>query len=269
MEIPAGRWNAVIDKRRSRRRFTSRPLEEGLQAEFKAFCEEFKPFSEARAVFLDRSPAPVLQGLWGHYGKIEGAPAFVAIIGDLGSPFVQEKAGYTGEGVVLEATSCGVGTCWVAGSFTPEVAGRLAGTSGRERVVAVIPLGFPAEGWSLEERFMTGFGRNHRRKSLTELVAGRPAAWQPWVGSALEAARQAPSAFNRQPWRFTVQEDSITLATHGPEMDRGISKRLDCGIAMLHLEVAILCQGLVGEWEFLVEPQVARCRVVEDQRGRC
>lgn len=267
LELHAEHWNAAIGQRRSRRRFTSRPLDEGLQADLRAFCEGFRSFPEARAVFIDRSPAPVLQGLVGHYGKIAGAIAFVALIGDVGSPTVQEKAGYTGEGVVLEATSRGVGTCWVAGTFQPELAGRMAGASGRERALAVIPLGYPAEGWSLEERFMTAFGRNHRRKPLAELVAGPPAVWPPWAGPALEAARLAPSAFNRQPWLFTVQDDAITLAVQGPEVERGISKRLDCGIAMLHLEIAVLCQGLAGEWEFLAEPRVARYKITAQLVG--
>jgi hypothetical protein len=36
---------------------------------------------------------------------------------------------------------------------------------------------------------------------------------------------------------------------------------LDCGIAMLHIEVAALNAGMKGKWEFLKSPQVARFRV--------
>jgi len=37
-----------------------------------------------------------------------------------------------------------------------------------------------------------------------------------------------------------------------------VSKQLDCGIAMLHIEVAALNCGIRGNWQFLKAPQVAR-----------
>ena len=71
----------------------------------------------------------------------------------------------------------------------------------------------------------------------------------------------APSAVNRQPWGFDVKENSITVfvRTGGPEFN--VSKRLDCGIAMLHLEVAAGDRGRRGQWEFLPSPQVGRLEV--------
>jgi len=55
-----------------------------------------------------------------------------------------------------------------------------------------------------------------------------------------------------------VQDGSITvyIRTGGPEFT--VSKQLDCGIAMLHIEVAALNCGIRGNWQFLKAPQVAR-----------
>jgi hypothetical protein len=39
---------------------------------------------------------------------------------------------------------------------------------------------------------------------------------------------------------------------------RVISKRLDCGIAMLHFELGALKSGVPGAWEPLDDPDVAR-----------
>jgi len=62
--------------------------------------------------------------------------------------------------------------------------------------------------------------------------------WPDWIISALEAARMAPSAVNRQPWRFSVEEDdSIKISVDSFRDPYRISKRLDCGIAMVHIEV--------------------------------
>jgi len=75
---------------------------------------------------------------------------------------------------------------------------------------------------------------------------------------AVEAARLAPSAVNRQPWRFAIQGDSIVVGADSDKDAGRISKRLDCGIAMLRLELGALAAGVRGRWEFLPHPQVAR-----------
>ena len=63
---------------------------------------------------------------------------------------------------------------------------------------------------------------------------------------------------NRQPWRFYVEPNGITISVDNSLLEWGISKRLDCGIAMLHIEVAALDSGVKGRWELLEAPQVAR-----------
>ena len=109
---------------------------------------------------------------------------------------------------------------------------------------------------------MARLARSRSRLPLYKLVRGLPREkWPEWVSVCLEAARLAPSATNRQPWGFDVQENSVTVfvRTGGPEFS--VSKRLDCGIAMLHLEVAAANCGCKGEWEFLPPPQVARFKL--------
>ena len=81
------------------------------------------------------------------------------------------------------------------------------------------------------------------------------------LAKILEAARLAPSAVNRQPWRFLVREESITLSTDDLNDSYGISKRLDCGIAMLHIEVACRVHGIAGGWRFLDPPGVATWQI--------
>lgn len=123
-------------------------------------------------------------------------------------------------------------------------------------------MGYARKFESLEEKLMTGFGRSHKRLSLSKLVSGFIAEkWPDWVNVSLEAARLAPSALNRQPWGLNVEDDGIRVfvRNRGPEFN--VSKRLDCGIAMLHIEVAALDSGCKGEWEFLPSPQVARFKV--------
>jgi len=213
-------------------------------------------------VLVTQSPDKVFKGAIGHYGKIKGAPAFIAFIGNMNDPYVHEKIGYSGEGIILEATALNLATCWVGALFRPEEAALLAGTREKEKVLAVTPIGYARGDWSLEENIVTGFGRMHQRKPLTELVTGLEETKRPlWLKMALEAARLAPSAVNRQPWRFYIEPDSITISVDNRNDTFNIPKRLDCGIAMLHIEVAALNSRVKGEWEFLEAPKVARFRI--------
>ena len=95
---------------------------------------------------------------------------------------------------------------------------------------------------------MTGFGRMHKRKLLKELVERVPN--KKWQHEALEAARLAPSAVNRQPWRFSFDDRSITIDPDSGRDSYKISRRLDCGIAMLHLELGARNEGVHGRWSF-------------------
>jgi hypothetical protein len=51
----------------------------------------------------------------------------------------------------------------------------------------------------------------------------------------------------------------VSAVTKGAEGN--ISRRLDCGIAMLHFEVGARLMGALGRWEILQAPEVARYRV--------
>jgi nitroreductase len=260
VEISASRWYEAITMRHSRRQFDrSKPVSPEIMESLRSFCREFHPFPHARTELITESADQVFKGFIGKYGKIKGADAFMAFIGDMSYPSAQEEVGYTGEGIILEATALGLGTCWVGGFFRPEVARQLVKVRPHEKILAVTPVGYASERLSTEERIMTGFERSHRRIALPKLVTGLDSQeWPSWVKISLEAARLAPSAVNRQPWGFEVGKDSVTVFVRNSTPDFSVSKRLDCGIAMLHIEVAALNSGIKGKWELLFAPEVAR-----------
>ena len=266
MEIPFSRWHDAVSRRRSIRQYAAKPVEADQLEAMRRVCAEFRPFQSARAVLVTDAPDEVYRGIPGGYGKIKGATALVAFVGNMRSPDVQEALGYTGEGVILEATALGLVTCWVGGFFSPKRAAAIAKVAPNERVLAVTPVGYPREGSSLEERAMSRFGRNWQRRPLSDLVSGlEEEDWPAWMKAALEAARLAPSATNRQPWRFQVDKNSIIVSADSslnPTMV--VSKRLDCGIAMLHIEIGALTSGVKGGWELLKSPQVARFAVTAE-----
>jgi hypothetical protein len=91
MEIPFSRWYAVIARRRARCLFDSKPVDTGLLIRLKTVCEGFRPFKEARAVLVTQSPDMVFKGAIANYGKIKGAPAFAAFIGNIEDPHIPKR----------------------------------------------------------------------------------------------------------------------------------------------------------------------------------
>jgi len=262
MDIPAEDWNSVIPLRRARRQYDSSRINTDTIARIKNTCQGFKPFAGARAELVTESADAVLGGMRGSYGIIKGANAFIAFIGDMADPQVQEKVGYTGEGIVLEATARGLATCWVAGTFRRKVASSIVELSPNEKIIAVSPIGYAPQSLTLAEKVLPAVVRAHKRKPLSEMTSGLDETARPqWMKAALEAARLAPSAYNRQPWRFHLEPESITVSAAELKRDFGFSVRLDCGIAMLHVEVAALSCGVRGEWELMESPRVARFTV--------
>ena len=248
MQIPVDEWYRAIGVRRSRRAYKiEKPAQEILER-IRSVCHDLRPFPEARAEFILDPGRDIFRGIVGSYGRIENAPFCVAFIGDMNSARVQEAVGYTGEGVILEATALGLGSCWVGGFFRPETIRERISMHESERVLAVTPLGIPPDTFTFQEKLMAGFGHMHKRRPLKDMVDRVPT--NEWQRIALEAARLAPSAVNRQPWRFSLTEKAISIGLDVGRDSYKIARRLDCGIAMLHLELGARHAGIKGNWTF-------------------
>lgn len=219
-------------------------------------------------------------GIMGSYGRISGAPAALAFAGQLapgaadaqpdataqgaGAPdaspqsasrsddsefAIEELIGYVGEAAVLEATALGLDTCWVAGFFSPGLTESLIGAGTGETVFAVSPLGHAAHALSGKEKYVFQMSRPKKRLKLEHIALGLfNKDWPHWAVAGIRAVQTAPSATNRQPWRFRLDGDTVVLATNGPD-SYGVSKRIDCGIAMLHFELGVRQAGRDGHWE--------------------
>lgn len=257
MELPVERWNKAIASRISRRSFKWTLPGQDLLDRIERVCAEFRPFPEARAALVREPVDMVAKGILGSYGRVSGAPCYLAFIGRMDSGRVQECVGYTGEALILEATALGLATCWVGGLFKPDSVSSRLGLEKNEKVICISPAGYPAVKPSLTDRTFKAIAGSAGRKSLEQLVEGGRVPGGK-LRTALEAARLSPSANNRQPWRFRVGDRSVTIFTDSDRKEGKLSRRLDCGIAMLQFELGTRAAGLPGEWEFLEVPEVAR-----------
>ena len=195
----------------------------------------------------------------GTYGTIRGARMYIvgAVREGQGA---MEDLGYCFEKVILGATSLGLGTCWMGGTFRRASFARRIGASESELVPAVSPIGYAGDKRSVMDRLFRRFAGSDGRKAWGELffdggmttplvkeVAGSYA-------TALECVRLGPSASNNQPWRVLRQGDGILhfYLKRTPGYDklmRSVDLQLvDMGIALSHFELAAREEGVVGGW---------------------
>jgi hypothetical protein len=217
------------------------------------------------AVVEPDSVGDVGSGRIGTYGIIRNAPAFV--VGAVKpAPFAFADFGYALEGIVLHLTTCGLGTCWLGGTFDRTGAMAALHLSEGELVPAITPVGDPAERRSIIDSAVRVLAGSRKRKPWSELFfdgnfdkpLGEADAgdWAP----VLEAVRKGPSASNKQPWRivrtgpasaptfhlFLTEDRAYSNAIRGVRI-----QELDIGIAMRHLEAASRSLGLPGSWNRL------------------
>jgi nitroreductase len=239
-------WYEALFQRHSFRRFLTGDLPDYEYNEMRKFSVTFKPFGEtARIKVLSEGGKSVFVR-----GRIKGAQAYMAFLG--GSAVTPQdllKTGYMGEAAILEAVRLGLDTCWIASLFRGGKVAEQMGLDPSMKAYGVSPLG----------RRLPESASGHKRLEMEELTVGSQQQ-ELWQASALEAARLAPSDHNRQPWRFVVGGNSILLRLDAPpkkRLDRW--KYMDCGIAMLHLELGALRAGKPGEWQYILkDSDVAR-----------
>jgi nitroreductase len=249
----------AIEQRTSVRGYADRPVEEHLLQRLLASAHALSNGADhltdapPRIVLISgvEQVRRVLTFVVGSYGLIQNPPHLLVGVLPEASDLARLDLGYVLEQVVLEATGLGLGTVWVAGSFDPRRAGAAVGLAPGEVVAAVCPLGYAAESGlrRFHSQVVHRLAGGHRRKPLSEIVFEQrwglpwsPEGADPRLVTVLEHARLAPSAVNRQPWRFIVLEKDLVLALvqQAP---------IDAGIVMAHAVLAAAAEGYTGRWQ--------------------
>jgi nitroreductase len=258
MRERAPEWLAAVARRTSRRAFNGEPISSALLETMDSCCREFRPYPDARVSMVPAPEVDVFTGIIGSYGKVTGSPHVLVFIADERAPYADQHIGFTGEAIILEAARLGLDTCWIGGFFSADKVRRIVRLTEGERVYSVSPLGFARAGNTATEKAMQGMAGSRKRKSIEELAPGIGTAWPDWAVAAVETARLAPSAMNRQPWRFRFNDGALFVAKDGALETPKVTKRLDCGIAMLHAELAAIAEGVHGAWVDMDGTDVAR-----------
>lgn len=231
MEFLMERWYAAAGQRFSVRKYNSAPAGEDL--------ESLKETANMLAVSNMRIEIgfgeKIFTSLFMGYGKIKGTDCYAAFIGKNAEP---ATIGYIGEAFILECTALGLGTCWLGASYSKKRAAEAISIKEGEQVVCITPIGISAESYSARPR--------KSLQTLTGLSSKQLTFIPEWQQRALECARLAPSAVNAQPYEMIVEDESIYIKKLSSNFGYA---DVDCGIAMLHIELGAAHAGVCGKWD--------------------
>lgn len=245
----------TIKKRYSVRTYRNKELEPDVREMLQNYMDNLEnPFGmQVKKYIIDKKLASEGEKL-GTYGVIKGASTFMGIsVPDKNLAHV--AAGYEFENLILEATSLGLGTVWLAATFNREGFAAAMGVPKDELFPAISPVGYPAAKRSLTESLMRTAMRSSSRKewnTLFYLDNFQTPLHKDEAGDyaePLEMLRLAPSDKNTQPWRVLKSGNSYHFfVTYKSGISRGeeIIKRVDAGIALSHFHQTALKLGLKG-----------------------
>ncbi|MBI9101306.1 MAG: nitroreductase family protein [Spirochaetales bacterium] len=183
------------------------------------------------------------------YGVVKGARYYFAGYCDPDDRSLIDF-GYCFQEVVLELTELGLGTCWLGGTFGRSFIAKALSLPDGKVIPAISPVGLPLGKRTTTDKLVRYIAKSSNRKSHDQLFFNhygsegvKPIGAEVENGplsKILEGVRFAPSASNKQPWRFIFKEDHIHLYWDFNEKYNAAFKSfniqaLDMGIALCHL----------------------------------
>jgi len=265
----------IIKERTSIRSYNNKPLAPEVSEKVMNFLNESKgPFGiDTRFKLIDANLDHIDSNLkLGTYGVIKGTSWFIASAVK-NAPNSLLELGYVLEKGILYATSLGLGTCWLGGTFKKGEFAKMMDLKEDELLPIITPIGYSSDSRRLIDSFIRLGAGSKGRKSWSEIFFNKDFS-KPLTESdaaeysiPLEMTRLAPSASNKQPWRVIKTEDNYEFYV---EHTKGYGKAfsydiqiVDIGIALCHFELTALELGLKGHFQAL-EPSINELPPITD-----
>lgn len=247
--------NEVIKLRHSVRNYEDKDLSKDIIDKVENYISNIdNPFGSKVRIKLIKKDESNKGIKLGTYGVIKGAKYYLAVACEKGD-FDLEGLGYVFEKVVLYCTSLGLGTVWMAGTFSKSSFAKAMDLKENETIAIVSPLGYEGGKKSLIASMM---GNNtKRRKNYEEIFFNNdfnnPLSKEEAENYAevLEMVRIAPSAMNKQPWRILKRGNEINFYKDSS----GDMHKIDLGIALCHFHLMAKEHGINGKFK-IIDPKI-------------
>ena len=210
----------AIESRHSVRSYTGKPLDGATIAALQQQIDRCNANGRLHIQLVTNEPQ-AFSCRMARYGKFSGVTNYIVMAGQR-SEDLDERVGYYGEHLVLEAQMMGLNTCWVGLTYS-KIPGAFNLAEG-EKVVAVISIGYGSTA-----------GTTHKIKKAGD-VSNVTADSPEWFVNGVKAALLAPTAVNQQKFRFTLEPSGKVTAT--VRFSLVGYTHVDLGIVKYHFEAA-------------------------------
>ncbi len=209
----------AIQERHSVRSYKDLPMEEEAKRALNALIAQANEESGLNIQLVCDDPE-CFDTFLAHYGKFSNAKNYIALVGKKSLKNLDERCGYYGQKLVLEAQMLGLNTCWVGGTYGK---GKCkADTEAGEKIVCVIAIGYGETE-----------GVKHKSKPVEKLCNVVRDDMPTWFKNGMVAAMLAPTALNQQKFFVSLDGDEVTITTK-----RGPFTGVDLGIVKYNFEAA-------------------------------
>lgn len=206
----------AVRNRHSVRSYLDKPISGDIVSQLKDEISKCNKESGLHIQLVTDEP-DAFSGFMAHYGKFSGVTDYIALIGRK-TPDLEEKIGYYGERIAIEAQRLGLNTCWVAMTFSRRKS--KCAVSAGEKLVCVLSLGYGKTQ-----------GAAHKSKPMERLCAVQ-GEMPEWFRKGMESVMLAPTAMNQQKFLFSLNGGKVTAKSLG-----GFYSKVDLGIVKYHFEI--------------------------------
>lgn len=248
MTFPA---RETIQHRTSVRSFDGRPLKDADRAALEHYLATVSnPFGVAVEFrLLDTKTHGVSSPV------VTGADTYIAAKVERSKNF-EIAYGYSFESVCLFAKSLGLGTVLLAASLSRSAFEKAMEVTEKEVMCAASPVGYPAQKRSMRDSLMRKALKSDERIAFDQLFfdgtygVGLTKEDAGVFADALEMARWAPSATNKQPWRAVVDQNYVHFFEDKTIKDSALGdvQKVDVGIALAHFDLTLQEDGVSGRF---------------------
>jgi len=251
----------VIRTRKSIRTYNNIPIEPAVKQQLIEFMQVNSVGLFGNKVdfyWIDGSSDKFKDIKLGTYGVISGTKSFISgKITDSDKNF--EDFGYCLEKLILYCAELNIGTCWLGGTYNKSAFADSVELKEGEFIPAVSPVGYFGTKKRTIDKMFRRFAGSDNRKAFDELFFSQTFS-QPLTekekstyGFFLEMVRLAPSASNKQPWRIVLIGNVFHFylkrtPNYNSKLLQSDLQRVDIGIAMAHLDLALSEKKLVHGW---------------------
>lgn len=206
-----------MQERHSVRKYEDRKIDDSVLKQLQDMIDEVNQQNELHIQLAIDEPK-CFHSLLVTFGRFSNVKNYIVLVGKK-SAKLSEKCGFFGEQLVQKLQELGLGSCWVAGSYSKNDC--ICEIKPEEERVCVISFGYGQD-----------MGKPHNSKEVSEVAPDYENAPQ-WYRDGVDAALLAPTGMNRQKFLFSCEGEEASL-----DMGESPHMGVDRGIVKYHFEQA-------------------------------